>query len=294
MVRHESFGGSYTATANVDPWAGTHAGATGWDRPAATTAVYDPYARGIPMSNEVSSYTFGNNDPFAAADTVARHDTVGGPNHELGERVKERFRKIGGAIVDLSGILAKGSDMARRFMPGSKIDQGFAAANGYMETGFSVAGGVQNTHNVMQTAWQNRDQVAQAAMGYGKEAGYRVAGAGASAAMDVMAKRAGISLEQGDDGKNRLKIRKLKLAKFAIKFALSGGSYGAKVGVEAAMAARKGAVSGAMQEYKVAKQSGIDMAGSVWNGNNPFANMAPATAHANATGWERSPQSDGW
>lgn len=334
--KHESIGtgNAYGSTAQgeVDPWSLPATSATSWDaaptttastwdssfaaqgtvaggwdnpfgaQPSSYAAPEDPFKRGVPMSPDVYGYmaqgpAVANVDPFAYGTSSPQIEAVNHAGHELGDRVRDKLRKIGGAIVNCSGIIAKGGDIARRFVPGSKLDKGLAVANGYMDTGFSVAAGAQNTHNVLQNAYSNREQIAQGALDYGKRAGIRVAGEGARAAMDVIAKRTGVSVETGNNNERQLKVRKLKLARFALKLAVSGGSYGVKVGVEAAMAARKGVVTGAKDEYMSARQVGVDMAANVWKGGDPFSqhvNAVPTSAYNAAPVYNPNAPQDGW
>lgn len=259
----------------------------------------DPYARtdydaNIPVSQEVTdwaTYMDKTDDPFARPQTWEQISPV---NHEQGEGMRAKCAKLGNKIVELSGMvtggLAKASEltgkagrMIGRLAPGSRLDKGLKSATGYMEAGSSLSGGIGGVMESAQSTWDNRGQLMQGAAGYGLEAGLRVAGAGASAALNVLDMRTGISIEKGEDGKNMLKVRKAKLARFALKAVMTGGAIIPKVGVEAGLAARKAVTKGAQGELKAARQTAKDMAMGTLSGNNPFSqyNTAPS-----AVSWE--------
>lgn len=265
----------------------------------------DPFARtdygaNIPVSQEVTdwaAYMDNTDDPFARPQTWEQTVPV---NHEQGEGVRAKFAKLGNKIVELSGMvtggLAKASEltgkagrMIGRLAPGSKLDRGLKSATGYMEAGSSLAGGIGGVTESAQSAWDNRGQIMQGAAGYGLEAGLRVAGSGANAALNVLDKRTGISIEKGEDGKNKLKVRKAKLARFALKTVMTGGAIIPKVGVEAGLAARKAVTKGAQGELKAARQSAKDMAMDAFSGNNPFSRYDTAPS---ATSWESGGSND--
>ncbi len=253
-------------------------------------------------SEDSSGYAPGW-DPFATPSAETDASRV----EQRGERSRNVLQRVGSKIVELSGMIsgglsrmtevtAKAGNLLGKIAPGSKAHNVISQANSYAEMGVAGAGMVGNVYDSAQSAWAGRGEIAQGAVQYGMEAGKRVAGAGAQAALEVVAKRTGISVEQGEDGKNKLAVRKLKLAKCVLAMVMSGGSYAAKVGVEAGWAARKAATQGAVGEVKAAKQAGRDMAYDAMTGNNPWAqpgNHVPASPEVTAHATKQA-ESDPW
>ena len=287
---------------NEDPFMAGRTDLQSNTEPWSSAANTDPFATGsfIPPSPEVTRYAdrVGDNSPTAGgaeslrtawdSPSAAGYDpfAVGRVPEEtvlpaaerqgMGERLRALTGNMGARAVELSGLLARAGNVVGKFMPGSRLHNGVAAAGNYMETAGTMASGAGNVYDAAQSAYNNRGQVLNSAFEYGKGAGVRVAGAGAQAALDVLKKRTGVSVERGEDGQDRLKVRKLKLARFVLKVIASGGAYGAKVAVEAGLKARRSAVKGARSEYAAAKQAGVNMARDAFSGNNPLAyNVVP-------------------
>lgn len=204
--------------------------------------------------------------------------------------------RLGSVAARLSGLFrGKGMDVASTFGVGGRIDasltsaagfvdraQGFAVTNGavdfsaqvpglgsYVEAGRSTLGAIQgrtseatagygNLAGTVSEAYGRRDQLPGVLREQGFQAAGRVGGAGANAALDVIGKRTGVHLgyEQDEAGKNKLKVRKVrvgKLAWFAAKTVMTGGGTLTKTGVEAARAGAKGARSAAKDELRSAQ-----------------------------------------
>lgn len=225
-------------TANVDPFG------------------FSPQANAAPFAitgNSVAAY-----DPFAQ----------GIPERMAGPEVPGRMRAALGRVADkLAGLFTK-----ENFAAGGRVDQGLAAAHGHIKTADKVANGrvagvlkkipgvgkyVKGAQEIVgavssvaevaglssygnmvtaaQQMYEDPSRLAHGAAEYAGGAVGRIVGAGAGEALRSFGEAAGVSMETDENG-NRLRIRKAKLAKFAIKAVTSRGGSVLGVARDAAMA----------------------------------------------------------
>ncbi len=258
----------------------------------------------LPGSQMGSSFNFA---PQQTSETLSNRESL-----------ISKLRGGLGRIADKLAGLTQGAqkiDVATHFGAGGTIDRGIMAAHGqvnrvdqmansgtanmlkkipglgkHVETVQSLTGaaaeisGMASQYGNMASAVTGLNQDRGAAMnqaaGYAREAGMRVAGAGVSAAMESFGNASGVTMERGDDGQNKLKVQKGKLAKFALKAVFSGGKNIVGAGREAVVAGANGARSAAQGEVAMARGAAMGAVqtaaetGSFWGAGQQF-NTAP-------------------
>jgi len=168
------------------------------------------------------------------------------------------------------GLGKKATETIVAFQPESKLAKmgQFAESIPSNMTSFGgateqVRGAFDSVKNDAQTAWENKGDILQAGGTYAMNAGLEVGKQGLDAVMDVLKKDTGVSYERNQEtGERELKVRKAKLAKFAVKAAFTGGASVVNTGRKAGVAGVQGVRKGSVSQVKDARSQAVKSAKS--------------------------------
>lgn len=189
------------------------------------------------MSTPTPSY---NQDSFGESFASPELAYVSPESEKIGERLKKVVSSLGSKALEV--VMNKLPNFG-----GNKDMLQNAATNLYENSGQATV-----AYQGVSEAWTNRGSYAEQAVGYAKEVGQEVAGAGIIAAKESVMKYYG--LEKDENEKLRV-ARKLKFGKAVVKTLANPIGTASSVGTRAGYAARKVSVRSAKGQLSSAKEA---------------------------------------
>lgn len=159
-------------------------------------------------------------------------------NNQSESRISERLRELKDKVIHGVGRKALDAVMNRLSSLGGRNETLQNVATNLYENPGQASAAYQGATEL----WANRGSYAEQAVGYAKEAGREVAGAGLTAAKESVMKYYG--LEKDENEKLRV-ARKLKFGKAVVKTVVNPIGTASSVGTRAGYAARKASVQSA-------------------------------------------------
>jgi len=199
-------------------------------------------------------------NPWRAVDTNPWAQEVAPPTPEAQESRFKMMLGLGKKATETIVAFQPESKLAKMSQFAESIPSNMTSFGGATE---QVRGAFDSVKNDAQTAWENKSDILQASGSYAMNAGLEVGKQGLGAAMDVLKKDTGVSYERNvETGERELKVRKAKLAKFALKAAFTGGTSVVNTGRKAGTAGIQGVRKGAVAQVKDARSQALQSAKS--------------------------------